>query len=81
MASKNGSCAARSIFFNCHQNTAHHQIANQVLKKNSPELEKLEPRTVPSMQQRKNYDSEHFRRQKRSKLYLNLDRSGIRLYT
>ena len=33
------------------------------------------------MQQRKNYDSEHFRRQKRSKLYLNLDRSGIRLYT
>ena len=48
---ENVSCAARSIFFNCHQNTAHHQIANQVLKKNSPELENLEPRTVPSMQQ------------------------------
>ena len=33
------------------------------------------------MQQRKNYYSKNFRRPKRSKLYLNLDRSGIRLYT
>ena len=40
MASKNG-----RIFFNCHRSSAHHQIANQVFKKNSHELENLEPRT------------------------------------
>lgn len=30
---ENGSCAARSIFFNCHQSSAHHQIANQGARK------------------------------------------------